>query len=54
MEGARVECLVFVVGGDGNEELRLAVVHLGTQAVAICFVEVVGITRSSGVPHVPA
>jgi phosphoribosylformylglycinamidine (FGAM) synthase-like enzyme len=41
--------LVFIVVGDGNEQLGVAVVHGRAQIVAILQGEVVGIARGSGV-----
>jgi phosphoribosylformylglycinamidine (FGAM) synthase-like enzyme len=41
--------LVFIVVGDGNEQLGVAVVHGRAQIVAILQSEVVGIARGSGV-----
>ena len=54
VQRARVECLVFIVGRDRDEEFCLPLVHLGTQGPAIGLCELVRIARCSAVPHVPA
>ena len=52
MQCTGVQLLVFVVRGDSNEHLRLPVVHLRAERVAIRFGEIVGVAGRSSVSHV--
>ena len=49
MKGTRGQLLVFVVIGDGDQQLGVSVVHGGTKIVPILKSEVVGITRCRGI-----
>lgn len=49
VEGTGGEGLVFVIVGDGDEQLGMTVVHGGTEVVAIVQGELVGITGGRGV-----
>jgi hypothetical protein len=51
VQGAGGEDLVFVVVGDGDEQLRVAVVHGRAQIVAVLEGEVVGVARRGRVWH---
>lgn len=52
VQGSGGEHLVFIVVGNGNEQLGMAVVHGWTQIVAVLESEVVGVTCRSRIWHV--
>ena len=54
VQGARVERLVLVVRGDGNEELGLPIIHLRAQGPAGSLRKLVGVTGSCTVAHMTA
>ena len=49
VESTGGESLVFIIVGDGDEQLGMAVIHGGTEVVAIVQGELVGVTSSRGV-----
>jgi hypothetical protein len=49
VEGTGGQHLVFVVVGDGNQQLRVSVIHGWTQVVTVVEGEVIGIAGSSSV-----
>lgn len=51
VQRARQQHLVFVVVGDGDEQLRVAVVHARAQIVAVLQGKVVGVARGGRVAH---
>jgi hypothetical protein len=54
VQGTGGEDLVFVVVGDGDEQLGVAIVHGRTQIVAVFESEVVGVARCGRVWHLSA
>ena len=53
MQSSRVKSLVFIIGGHCNQNLRLAVVDLCAQRIAVGLGEFIGITRCGSVAHMP-
>jgi hypothetical protein len=49
MEGTGSEDLVFVVVGNGNQKLRVTVVHGWSEIVSVLEREIIGIASGSGI-----
>lgn len=52
MKSPCIQCLVFIVGRNSDQNFSLSVVQFGSQRPAIRFCEVVWITSGSSVSHV--